>query len=37
MTLVDPSNPWVSVNAGTFLQKDMWVRVTRRGRGEGRA
>ena len=33
MTLVDPSNPWVSVNVGTFLQKDMWVRVTRRGEG----
>lgn len=29
-TIVDPGSPWVSVNWGLFLQKDMWMRVTRR-------
>ncbi|KAE9363167.1 cytochrome P450 [Stipitochalara longipes BDJ] len=29
-TIVDPTMPWRSFNAGLFLQSDMWVRVTRR-------
>ena len=33
ITLIDPSKPWNSVNAGIFLQKGMWVRITRRGGG----
>lgn len=33
ITLIDPSKPWSSVSAGIFLQKDMWVRITRRGEG----
>ena len=33
ITLIDASAPWDSVNAGIFLQKDMWVRITRRGGG----
>lgn len=31
VAIVDPSNPWSSVNAGVFFQKNMWVRITRRG------
>ncbi|EMR65628.1 putative cytochrome p450 protein [Eutypa lata UCREL1] len=28
--LVNPTQPWHSVNQGFFLQKDMWVKVTER-------
>ena len=31
--LVDPTDPWKSVNVGIFLQSKMWVRVTRREKG----
>lgn len=29
-SLIDPTNPWRSVNVGLFLQSEMWVRVARR-------
>lgn len=28
--LCDPMNPWVSVNYGLWMQKDMFVRITLR-------
>jgi hypothetical protein len=30
MSLVDPLNPWHSFSTGMFLQKEMWLRVTKR-------
>ena len=30
LTIVDPSKPWSSDSRGIFLQKNFWVRVTRR-------
>lgn len=29
-TIVNPSEPWKSFNAGLFLQSNMWMRVTKR-------
>ncbi|KAI9733771.1 MAG: hypothetical protein M1818_007185 [Claussenomyces sp. TS43310] len=28
--IVDPTNPWTSINCGVFMQYHMWLRVTRR-------
>jgi len=30
ITIVNPTNPWKSLNYGLWLQKDMFVRVTER-------
>ncbi|RDW68159.1 hypothetical protein BP6252_09555 [Coleophoma cylindrospora] len=29
--IIDPTDPWHSVNVGIFMQSEMWVRVSRRG------
>ncbi|KAH8662539.1 cytochrome P450 [Xylariales sp. PMI_506] len=29
-TLIDPTNPWISINVGAFIQREFWIRAYKR-------